>query len=162
MSKLLGFAGIIERFKDAILAYEPLAVWCQDQFGKGLTLYIGMDQRNPPGKAECPLIILTPEGTATDGESPDGREHRYPIGIRWGVVNEDVIKVGNVITYPGQAQADRMGQLIWDALQAGCIDMSLPFAEPEMEPIAYFPLIPGWMLVTVTTPYLIGGVQIIY
>ncbi len=162
MNKLLGFSGIIERFKNAILAHEPLAAWCQDQFGKGLTLIIGMDQRNPPGETECPLIILTPEGPAIDGDAPDGREHRYPIGIRWGVVNEGVIRDGNVITYPGQAQADRMGQLIWDALQAGCGDMLLPLAEPELEAIAYFPLIPGWMLVTVTTPYLIGGAQIVY
>ncbi|MCA1990379.1 MAG: hypothetical protein LDL07_14770 [Desulfarculus sp.] len=161
MSQLLGFAAIIDRFKAAILASDDLADWCQEQFGKPLTLFIGMDQRNPPGEDACPLIILTPEGPASDGEAPEGGQRRYPIGVRWGVVNDGVTTVGNVITYPGQAQADRMGQLIWAALEDGCEDMSLPQAEPELEPIAYFPLIPGWMLVTVTVPVLIGA-EIIY
>lgn len=92
---------------------EVLQSWCQSEFGKALTVFSGIDDRNPPREEDYPLVALV------GVESKRGlfrAKGEWVASLSVGVVNEAVSRVDNLVTYPGQAQVEVLREMAEEAI----------------------------------------------
>ncbi|MFZ5586142.1 MAG: hypothetical protein ACOZHQ_09455 [Thermodesulfobacteriota bacterium] len=153
---MLGFGRFLALFRDAIKNDDAIAAWCQAEFGKALSIFVGIDQRNPPGPDQCPLAIIQPDH-AVDGDGLEERVKRYTLEVQWAVSNEATASSGGVTELAGLAQVDRLGQLIWDALADCHPNLELSSADIEVEPVAFFPMVVAGAAITINVPVLISA-----
>jgi len=151
---MITYKDILQRMRDVLANDTALADWCQTNYGQAPKIFVGIDNRNQPGKKDCPLIILRP-GTAEVGR--EVKNHEYKIMVDWAVLDESVSTNGSVVEYQGVFQIDDMGQLVWQALQGFSSNVSLSRNDYILEPIDYFPMIVGGMDLSISVPNLIGG-----
>ena len=151
---MITYSDILQKMRDVLANNQELQDWCQVNYGKQPTIFVGIDERNPPGKKNCPLIILRLDDSEIGKET---KQHEYKILVDWAVLDESVTKNDNIIEYRGVYQADAMGQIIWRALPDFSQNISLSRTAYALEPIDYFPMILGGMDLSIIIPNLIGG-----
>lgn len=65
---------LINNLRDALTASSAINAWCRSIYGKGHTVYKGVDQRNPPAEAEYPMVCLFPL-VKDAGQSLEAQDH---------------------------------------------------------------------------------------
>ncbi|MDO9584745.1 MAG: hypothetical protein Q7J24_16820 [Desulfomicrobium sp.] len=147
---------IVDKISAVLAADAELAEWADENFDKTVTILVGLDERNRPGPASCPLILIRPDGQGL-GQSSGQIEHR--VQIDWAVHDATVTTAGGITEYTGVRRVDEMGRLIWSALCAGISGhVAMDQAEYVLETVERFPLLLGGMDITINVPQLIGAV----
>lgn len=95
----------------AIEADADVAAYCAAEFGRALTILVGIDPKNPPKFDVVAPMVLLSSGTRYREQLQAYLVHQLRVGI---AVEYDhpPAKVGNVITYPGLARLDGLSVLV--------------------------------------------------
>lgn len=108
----------------AVLSGDDLVrAWCIQTFGKAHTVYIDVDENNPPKPEDDYPVIVVTGLRQTRGVSV--REISWELEIGVGVVNDEITVDGNVKTMTGFGQAHALRELAENAIyRAGLGDVS--------------------------------------
>lgn len=145
---------VIDTYVGALAADAAIETWCQAEYGKSATIFVGIDTRNPPGKAQVPFIVFRP------GPSAEGDEvgtFQYTFTVDWIIVNEGSTTTGGVVKMDGLKKSDEFGQLILAALRGASQNAVLSSWTYYIEPVEFWPMYAGNMEITLNVPHLIGG-----
>ncbi len=129
-------AELLEKIKNTFAADEILTSWCQQTFGRPQTVFIDIDENNPPDpESDYPVIAVT-DIREVRGDS--SREIMYELEFGVGVVQEEIEINGNAKTMKGFVQAESLRELAEDALyRAKIADSS---SRSETGSVSCFPL----------------------
>ena len=97
----------------ALLSDAELKAWCTAQFGQAATVWLGIDNNQPPAESEYPVVAIASVEQARGG----GRGEigwRLMVGV--GVINEELDSDGSARTYTGFLQAETLRELAENAL----------------------------------------------
>ena len=147
-----------QKWRDAIKNNAAISDFCMTNYGKSLTLYVGINGKKPPDDENCPLIIVFPGGK-TEGISES--EYHYTGSIGWSIIQSNVTKTENTTENDGIYEADALGQLI--LLTIAELNPSHPInrVDYSFESNDFFPQFPGRMDITIEIPLTMGA-QITY
>lgn len=145
---------ILDLFSSKLAATAALDAWCQEKFGKDATIFVGVDLREPPGKAHAPFIVLQP-GPAQEGDEVS--TFSYQVTVDWCIVAETSTVTGNVRKVDGLALSDELGRIILEALRPASPNVTLSAWNYTIEQIEFFPMIMAGLDLTLNVPHLIGG-----
>ena len=133
---------IAARWAGLLAASTTIAAWCDDHYGRELSVFLGLNLKKPPTEDECPCVIVLPESTQLTDES-------YPndatISILWSVANSETDEDDNgVHVMTGLMESEEFGREIWDVLYQddAVVPQSVSF---ELDPAGSFPQFPGSM-----------------
>ena len=146
------------KWRDAIANSAAISAFCTQNYGKPLSLYVGIDGKKPPNDKNCPLIIVFPGGkTEGAGEA----EYQYTSSIGWSIVQSTVTVNNGIAENAGIYEADALGQLILTTIAE--INPSYPVTHVaySFESNDFFPQFPGRMDITIKIPVVMGA-QITY
>lgn len=135
---------LIGAIKTAVSANSAVKTWTQATYGKDHTVFVGVDARNPPGEADCPLVAIFPGGKIS-GTSQDFLTDR--VGVSCEITNEDSTTTGNATEYDGIQEIETFRQKVLDAIDE-ITDARITKIETEYEAMAFFPLFMCDMLIT--------------
>ena len=79
--------GLITKLMGVFTADSTFLAWCTDNLGRHPTLYIGLDDANPPGREDYPVIGITE--VTTDNESVRGQSE-FVVEMGFGVADEGI------------------------------------------------------------------------
>lgn len=106
-------AEVLQAAQAALLADSGLTAWCTAQFGRAPTVWLGIDNNQPPAESDYPVVaIATVEQARGLGRGEIG--WRVMIGV--GLVNDELLSVGLARTYTGFLQAETLRELAENAL----------------------------------------------
>jgi hypothetical protein len=158
MVSTLKLSDITSKWRDALQASTSIQNYCTTKYSKAPQIYVGINGKQMPADAECPLIILYP-GAKTEGL--ELKEYTYKLTVGWIILQSKVSKTGNITEYSGVAECDELGQLIYQELAALSADNPISAVNYSIEPVAYNPRFPGRMDITIKiTP--VNGCSISY
>ena len=89
--------------------------WCLDIFGKVPTVFLGMDEENPPDQDHYPVIMIL-DCRETRGRHSRARSWSVEIGV--GIVQPEILAVPQRRIYSGFLQAETFRSLVESALLA--------------------------------------------
>lgn len=142
-------AEVLQAAQAALLSDTELTAWCVDQFGQVATVWLGIDNNQPPAESEYPIVaIATVEQSRGGGRGEIG--WRLMIGV--GVINEELDSDGSARTYTGFLQAETLRELAENALYRSRIPgmtVSLD-SEAEASSESYHPLYVSYTTVIVS------------
>lgn len=151
---MISVSNLIQTFRDALAADGALTSWCQAQFSEQQKIFVGIDEKNPPGQADCPLVILRPDPAS---EGLEAGTFVYRLLVDMGIMDETVDVTDNIVEYAGIYKLDHMAGLVWDALVNAQGNLVLGKREYTLEPVKFFPLMLAGLDIEISVPNVIGG-----
>lgn len=136
---------IIDKWRDALQASQPIQNYCTAKYAKSPKLYIGINGKTPPAAEDCPLIILYP---GAKSEGLELQEYTYKLSVGWVILQNATTVTGNTTEYAGVKECDDLGQLIYLELAQLSTDNPISIVNYTIEPSAYYPRFPGRMDIT--------------
>jgi len=128
--------GLIEQIKTVLASDEYIRGWCVQEFGRVHTVFVDIDEKNPPVPGEdYPVIIITGLNQ-TRGDNV--RDISWEVELGVGVVNEDIAVDGNTKSLTGFGQVQALRELAENAIyRAGLGDVA---SRAESGSVSYYPL----------------------
>ena len=151
----LALKTIWQKWRDILEKDEAIEQCCQSKYGKSLTVYVGINRKNPPKAENCPFAVILP-GAKVEGE--DVGEFIYSLTVGWAIANENM--TGNELD--GIGECDDLGQLILTALVEANPNYPASSINYDINPVDFFPQIVGEMLIELTITPVIGVETIKY
>jgi hypothetical protein len=139
-------AQILEALKLALVADSALDAWCLSEFDKAPTVWLGIDEQNPPPEEDYPLVAIVGVDQVR-GQSRGEIEWRVHLGA--GVVNSELTASANARTYPGMLQAEALREHAENALYRA--RMGIPAnaeSSGEASSVSYHPLYVSYTTIT--------------
>jgi hypothetical protein len=150
---------ILEAARDAVKDNAALLAWCASEYESDLTVFVGLDEGNPPGESDCPFVAFFPDRF---GIGQERAEHEHGFGMLFGILNETKSETENVVEYRGVYDLSDFWELLWNALVAEFSEeVALSAADAELEPIDLFPLFLGAVDVTLEVTQTLGAARCI-
>jgi len=140
---------LVDTLSAAIATDPDLTAWCQANYGRGPTVFVSFDERNPPAAGDLPAVILYPVSKAV-GLLRAGKDHGVMVEC-WlendGLHSRDGI--GNIVEYTGTRHIEQMRKLV-ETVASGIDtgDTILAEAAIEYDTISHFPAFFAVMLLT--------------
>jgi len=129
---------ILEALKLALLSDALLDAWCQSEFSKAPTVWIGIDEQNPPPEEDYPLVAIVGVDQA---RAEDRREIEWQVHFGSGVINTSFESSSNSRIYPGLSQVETMRELAENALYRATFGVPVNIhTSGEASSISYHPL----------------------
>jgi len=132
---------LIHTLRDALANDAPLLTWANDTYGRDPSIFVGLDERNPPTESEYPAIHLYPERRSGDLQLGDN-EYRLSvvIGIYDDSAGETPPGVPAATELPGVERLENGVTLIVAAI-TGALTTGLFFRSVtvEYETVEFFP-----------------------
>lgn len=145
--KTLALKYIKDKWRDAIANSTAIEEFCLNKYSKELTLFIGIDMKNPPSKQDCPYIIILP-GVKKEGYK--AKENVYALSLGWAIVNDNynisTSQSGKVVEFIGNDDADELGQLILEEIAKVNTSSQIAAVDYQIEPADFFPQFLGQMI----------------
>ena len=137
---------------------SAISSWATANYGRGIQVYVNIDTDNPPGRAECPWVMLYPTGKSVSLER-DLKPHNYQIEI--GVYDEDMVipkTRENLTEFVGGRRLEELRQLVQTAITTALpAALDLENTEIDYVTISAFPFFLSGMVIKLTEPVCIGG-----
>jgi hypothetical protein len=131
--------------RDALAADAALDAWCQAKFGKSATIFIGIDEQNPPAESDYPLVSLT---GVTHDRGDSSQEINWDVFLGIGVVNTTITVSYNTKTAEGLLQAETMRELAENAIFRAKIAPAKSSGLSSTE--SYYPLYVSYTALTIS------------
>lgn len=93
----MGIKEILEKLRDGLANDASLKSYCQTEYGKDQTVFLGLDKRNPPKEHDTPVIIIA----YVEKTEIIGNRKKYRILIGYSITKITIIISGNKTTYEG-------------------------------------------------------------
>jgi len=106
-------AELCAEIRNAIATDSALLAWCVAQFGKSPSVWVGIDEENPPAASQYPVIALLKIDQIRGG-SKDENVWELTLGI--AVSNNGIVTSGITYTYTGMLQAETLRELAEDSI----------------------------------------------
>jgi hypothetical protein len=136
---------LLTAIRDALAADTALEAWCQEQFVKSATILLGLDERDPPGENDYPLVAIV---GCTQERGDMARELSWKVFVGVGVVNEEIVIETNTKTATGLLQAEELRELAENAIYRARIASGASAGEASTE--SYYPLFVSYTTITFT------------
>lgn len=107
-------AEILSAVHASLLSDSAMTAWCVAQFGVAPIIWLGVDDRNPPGDSDYPSVSIVGVEHIRSAATRGSVDWRISIGA--GVVNETLVSSGSSRIYTGLLQAETLRELAEDAL----------------------------------------------
>jgi hypothetical protein len=151
---------IVTTFANALAADATLNDYCQAQFEKDVTIFIGYNGQSLPATTNCPYIVINPDPKV---EGAAETVYKYTITVDWSVANETQTTNGKIVALTGLGQCDALGQLILECLNQISSDHPIAsvvyrIAATKTEATALCPQSAGQMKLTINIDRPIGVV----
>lgn len=130
--------------RDALADDMILDRWCVEQFGKSPTVYLGIDEENPPPEEDYPVVAIV-GADHVRGEAE--RETGWPVFIGVAIVNTSIETDGKKRTYVGLLQAEALREHAENAIYRARIAGVGSSGNASQE--SFFPLFVSYSTVTV-------------
>lgn len=144
------------RWRDILRDSARIRQYCQNNYGKPPTIFLGVNGKKLPDERHCPAIFILP-GIKTEGLIP---EFQYALSVSWSIKQPDVevdgIRkkwtenlTGESIEFLGVTESDQFGQMIFEELQSAVED-DFPITKMDynIEIQEHYPQFPGFMILT--------------
>jgi len=138
---------LLEKLANILADDQDIKTFCQAQFGRAQTVYLGVNPESPPEQDEYPVIILF-YAERTKGESNALIQFLIEVGI--AVYNEEIRTDANKKIFSGLEQVEDLRELVETAIldsHLGKIDVN---GETHVE--VYFPLFGSHTAITIAIP----------
>jgi hypothetical protein len=138
---------LLEKIKTALADDEYLSAWCQEIFEKDHSVFIDIDEQNPPvPDTDYPIIVVT-SLSQTRGDSV--RELTWDLELGVGLVQEEIVTDGNTTVMSGFGQVEYLRELAENALyRAGLGDVT---TRGESGSVSHYPLFISGSVVPIKT-----------
>lgn len=154
MVQTLQLSDIVRKMCNALRNDQALNDFCEERYGKLLTILVGVNTKQLPAKMDCPFIVISP-GSKSEGVGD--AEHQYKISVAWCVYNGASVTENGVTEYLGVYETDDMGQLIYKALVTLNPDNPIKHIDYSVDGMTNFPQFSGHMEATIVIPVVLGG-----
>ena len=117
---------LLEKLRDTIAQNQELQSYCQATFSKNATVFLGIDEEEPPQQSELPSIILF----GIDREKGASNRILYSIAVNIAIVDESEAILGqDTKTLEGVSKIENMLEFVENAVFAnqpnlGKVDIS--------------------------------------
>lgn len=137
---------LIEQIKRALADDALISAWCVQEFGRAHTVFVDVDENNPPVPAnDFPAIVVTGLNQVR-GDAV--RELSWELEIGVGIVNEEIAISGNVKTLTGFGQVQALRELAENAIyRAGFGSVT---TRAESGSASYYPLFISGSIIPIT------------
>lgn len=127
---------LIEQIKAALAGDDLIRAWCIQTFGRAHTVFIDVDENNPPKpEDDYPVIAVT---GLSQMRGVSVRELSWELELGVGVVNDEISVDGNARVMTGFGQAHALRELAENAIyRVGLGDVS---SRVESGIVSYYPL----------------------
>ena len=154
----MNIATLIDTIAEALAADTALQGWAALTYEQDATIYVDIDERNPPGPDQMPCVILYPDNKSA-GYGRSEKQHRVIVEV-WLHDDESRIRLAeHIIEYLGVGRIETMRKHVENVV-AG-IDLGddglLEEVLTEYETVAQFPLFVAVMAMTITEPVTLGS-----
>jgi len=138
---------LLTAIRDALAADTTISEWCTSEFSKSPTIFLGLDQQNPPPEGDYPLIaILGVEQVRGD----TNRDLEWNISLGVGVINSEIVTSGVKKTATGFLQCETLRELVENAVyRARIVPME---SAGEASTVSYHPIYIGFSRITASKP----------
>ena len=158
MVSTLKLSDITSKWRDTLQASTSIQNYCTTKYSKTPKIYVGINGKQMPADADCPLIILYP---GAKSEGPELQEYTYKLTVGWTILQAAITTTNNITEYSGARECDELGQLIYLELAGLSAKNPISAVNYSIEPVAYYPRFPGRMDITIKiTP--VNGYSIEY
>jgi hypothetical protein len=138
---------LIEQIRTALADDAAVTAWCVEHFGKSHTVFIDVDERQPPDPStDYPAIVVT---GLSQVRGDSHRDLAWELEIGVGVVNEEIVESGNTKTMTGFCQAETLRELAENAIYRAGIGSVTTRAESGSA--SFFPLFISGSVIPITT-----------
>jgi hypothetical protein len=131
---------ILSGLRDALADDTPMDTWANATYGKGHSVYVGIDIANPPAESAYPLASLTVT-RKTVGTSLE--EIPHDVAVTLGVCDSSLADSSdvNVVEYNGVQRIEAYRKLAETALITKALSLGLRVTEARIEfaPVTLFP-----------------------
>jgi len=138
-------SGLLKSIAEAVAGDESVTAWCADRYGKSQTVYVYVDEENPPSESDYPVVAVI----SADAERGDAKaETVYEIDVGCGVISEEKEESalpggGRIVEYKGFTEAEEFRTEVENALFRAKI---LPLdATARSSVVGVFPLFVSYM-----------------
>jgi hypothetical protein len=138
---------LIAKLKDIFTTDSIFLAWCTENIGGQATLYIGVDDANPPGREDYPVIGITE--ITTKGESTHGQSD-FAVEMGFGVASETITDEAEIKcrTYAGKILAESFRSAGLAALKRAALGKMTVEGTGQVD---YHPLYVSGMQLTIST-----------
>jgi hypothetical protein len=154
-------ASIGQAIKKALRDSADLKAKCIELYGQPHTVYYGSTGRKSPPPEDFPVFTVVP-WSKERGEDLNKRIFTYTITLDVDdeTITEETSADGiKTLDYQGPASLEILLDLAMAAIRAISSDLTFEEKTFDYEPIEYFPLFVGELLLTATYPFLLGGFE---
>lgn len=153
---MITLTDIVQKMRNILTATDSeFHTWAMSILGSHPAVFVGLDVRNPPGSADCPMIVIRP--ISMDG-GQESSERSYQVAVDWGLVDESVSSTAGATEFPGLYTVDGFGLAIWSALTGSfSSSVALSRSDYSLDPVEFFPMLLGGMDITITLPTVMGA-----
>lgn len=122
------------------------------RYGRAPTFYLGINVKDPPNEDNCPIVALYP---LPESGGQEIHPWTHAVGVEWCVCNEGTRVISGVTECLGLVDADELGQMILDIINADAEYVSNQ-VDYNISPVEKWPLFQGEMSI-VARPAPSGG-----
>jgi len=102
---------VSRRWGDAIATDREIDAWCRDHYGRGITVFVGINGKEPPRETDCPYVVIRP---ASSGIRQEEEIQRHEIVLGWVVSNRDERETTHgVREIAGLSESEDLGRMIF-------------------------------------------------
>ena len=154
MIPTISLQSIVEKWRDAIKNSAAISSFCQEKYGKDLTLFVGFNGKHPPQGHDCPYVVIFP-GSKTEGLGEP--EYQYMVSLGWAIKQDAVTVTDGVHEVLGVKESDQLGQLLYGAIAEASANYPVTHAEYDIETQTFFPQFPGRIDAVISVPVTMGA-----
>jgi hypothetical protein len=105
--------------RDILIADESLIAWCNENYERAQTVYVGVNNEDPPDPdTTYPVLILF---SATRQKSANVAVVRYSVELGAGIKDSSITDNSGNITYDGLLNVCALRELAENAIMRSCI-----------------------------------------
>ena len=148
---------LLHRFREAVESDADLDAWANATYGRPVSVFVGIDEKNPPGDGDYPLLHLFPRARREGYDAGESQE--TVIGVSCGVLDDGVVSLpaANTTEAASVSRLDELRRLALAAIDRADIGGAmLAEVETEYETVEFWPYLVCVMLITVREEYLAG------
>jgi hypothetical protein len=129
---------LLQALRDGIADATAIKTWCTTNYTRNHTVYVGLDQENPPDDDAYPIVSLYP---ISKGAGNSEEEKKHVFGVMLGIYDTALATGGktNVVEYKGVQNIEAFRKLVAAAISAALTTVRITDVAIAYEALELFP-----------------------